>query len=83
MYTVGTNGGNGVVVDPQALLVCDVERLRPAGSEVERLLADSTLMRDLTGWVPSVPLDVGLARTVAWFSEPANLQRYKVDLYNV
>jgi len=27
--------------------------------------------------------DEGLAHTVAWFSEPANLQRYKVDIYNV
>ena len=32
---------------------------------------------------PGVSLDEGLARTVAWFSEPANLRRYKVDLYNV
>jgi NAD dependent epimerase/dehydratase len=71
------------LVDPQALLVCDEERLRPARSEVERLLADCTLMGELTGWAPCVSLDEGLARTVAWFSEPANLQRYKVDIYNV
>ena len=40
-------------------------------------------MAELTGWHPAVTLDEGLARTVAWFSEPANLSRYKVDLYNV
>ncbi len=71
------------LVDPQARLVADEARLRPARSEVERLLADSTLMRELTGWTPGVSLDDGLARTVAWFSEPANLRRYKVDMYNV
>ena len=71
------------LIDPQAQVVCDDERLRPAGSEVERLLADSTLMAELTGWHPAVPLDEGLARTAAWFAEPANLSRYKVDLYNV
>jgi NAD dependent epimerase/dehydratase len=71
------------LVEPQALLVADEERLRPALSEVERLLADSRLMSTLTGWAPSVSLDEGLARTVAWFAEPANLQRYKVDIYNV
>ena len=71
------------LMDPQAQVVCDDERLRPSGSEVERLLADSTLMAELTGWHPAVSLDEGLARTVAWFSEPANLSRYKVDLYNV
>jgi NAD dependent epimerase/dehydratase len=71
------------LMNPQAQVVCDDERLRPSGSEVERLLADSTLMAELTGWHPVVSLDEGLARTVAWFSEPANLSRYKVDLYNV
>jgi NDP-hexose 4,6-dehydratase len=40
-------------------------------------------MCELTGWTPSISLEAGLARTVAWFSEPANLQRYKVDIYNV
>ena len=71
------------LVSPQALLVTDEERLRPPTSEVERLLADNRLMAELTGWTPSVSLEAGLARTVAWFSEPANLQRYKVDIYNV
>ena len=71
------------LVDPQAQLACDEQRLRPPASEVERLLADTTLMRELTGWSPRVTLDEGLARTVAWFTDPANLERYKVDLYNV
>ena len=71
------------LVEPQALLVTDEERLRPTASEVERLLADNRLMSELTGWTPSISLEAGLARTVAWFSEPANLQRYKVDIYNV
>ena len=71
------------LVEPRARLVADEERLRPAASEVERLLADTTLMNELTGWAPGVSLEEGLARTVAWFSEPANLRRYKVDVYNV
>jgi NAD dependent epimerase/dehydratase len=71
------------LVGPQALLVTDEERLRPTASEVERLIADNRLMCELTGWTPSISLEAGLARTVAWFSEPANLQRYKVDIYNV
>ena len=71
------------LVEPQARLVTDEARLRPTGSEVERLLADTTLMRELTGWTPGIPLEEGLARTVAWLSEPENLRRYKVDIYNV
>jgi NAD dependent epimerase/dehydratase len=61
----------------------DPERLRPAGSEVFRLWADNSLMRELTGWSPKVGLREGLSRTVDWFTDPANLSRYKADVYNV
>lgn len=44
----------------------DEERIRPGGSEVERLLSDNTLARELTGWSPQVPLRDGLARTWEW-----------------
>jgi UDP-glucose 4-epimerase len=35
--------------------------------DVNRLCADSTRLRDLTGWTPRVGLDEGLALTVDWF----------------
>lgn len=66
-----------------ANVVTDEERLRPKDSEVERLLADDTLVRELTGWRPAVTLEDGLARTIEWFRDPANLARYKHELYNV
>ncbi len=71
------------IVNPDARIVTDDERLRPADSEVERLLGDATLMRELTSWAPEVSLSEGLERTVEWFREPANLAGYKADLYNV
>jgi nucleoside-diphosphate-sugar epimerase len=40
-------------------------------------------MKALTAWSPQVPLREGLERTVAWFSQPDNLARYKPDAYNV
>jgi len=61
----------------------DNARLRPEKSEVERLWADNTKMRDLTGFVPSMPLRQGLEKTIEWFVEPANLKQYKPDMYNV
>ena len=68
-------------------IVCDAERLRPQGSEVERLWADNALARELCGWTPEFPgvdgLRRGLAETIAWFREPANLARYKSGLYNI
>ena len=66
-----------------AKIVSDDARIRPTGSEVERLWCDNTLLRDLTGFEPSFSLREGLKRTIDWFRKPENLVRYKVNLYNV
>jgi len=71
------------IINPKARIVSDAERVRPADSEVDRLLCDSTLLRTLTGWSPQVTLQEGLERTVSWFREPGNLGRYKPHVYNV
>ena len=42
------------------------QRVRPAGSEVDRLLADVGLAKSLLGWSPAVGLDDGLRRTIEW-----------------
>jgi len=44
----------------------DDARVRPAASEVMRLVADSTLARTLLGWKPAVGLEEGLSRTIEW-----------------
>lgn len=62
--------------------VTDPERIRPSASEVRRLCGDSTLMRQLTGWSPRYNLREGLAKTIEWFTNPANLALYKPDIYN-
>ena len=63
------------------------ERLRPQGSEVERLWADNTRARELLGWMPQFDgregLKRGLAATAAWFRDPVNIARYKADRYNI
>ena len=53
----------------------ETERKRPPQSEVERLLADHTRAREWLGWEPSVSLEDGLARTVAWIKEHPELYR--------
>ena len=62
-----------------------IARVLPEASEVERLWADSSLMRSLTGWTPEYGEGEGFRRglreTIDWFSEPANLARYKTDRY--
>ena len=56
-------------------------RVRPPASEVERLVADATLARDLAGWSPDHAFEDGLARTVAWID--SNLQRFRPAEYHV
>lgn len=62
-------------------------RLRPEKSEVDRLWADNSKARNLTGWEPAYGgmegFKRGLAETVAWFTQPENLRNYKADIYNV
>ena len=62
--------------------VVDPERLRPAKSEVRRLCGDNSLITSLTDWRPRYTLEDGLNETIAWFTDPANLARYKSDIYN-
>ena len=53
----------------------DADRLRPAGSEVQRLLCDPSLTTARTGWLPTVDLVTGLERTIEWLREHAELHR--------
>lgn len=64
-------------------IVMDDERIRPADSEVERLLCDNRLMQSLTGWSPSLTLEEGLHKTIDWFQNDADLSIYKPEIYNV
>lgn len=59
----------------------DPQRLRPANSEVDRLVCDNTLARELLGWTPRVSLEEGLLRTIEWMRE--NIGRYRVHEYAV
>jgi NAD dependent epimerase/dehydratase len=53
----------------QRPVVQDPKRMRPAGSEVRALLADSRRLNEDTGWRPRIDLREGLERTVAWWRE--------------
>jgi len=74
-----------VGVEPQVSI--DPKRVRPAGSEVERLWADNSRAKELLGWEPAYGgLDGfrrGLRETISWFTDPDNLKLYKAGKYNV
>ncbi|MBI3320932.1 MAG: SDR family NAD(P)-dependent oxidoreductase [Candidatus Omnitrophica bacterium] len=67
------------LVDKPITIEIDDERLRPASSEVERLVADATLAGTLLGWEPSVPLEEGLGMTIEWIRE--HLDGYRPGVY--
>jgi NAD dependent epimerase/dehydratase len=71
------------IIGTETTVVCDLQRVRPPKSEVQHLRCDNSKLKNACGFVPTVSLRDGLARTVRWFSEPENLRRYKRDLYNV
>ncbi|MDE6741680.1 MAG: NAD-dependent 4,6-dehydratase LegB [Muribaculaceae bacterium] len=71
------------LMDADVEWVTDPQRLRPGGSEVFRLLGDNSLITSLTDWRPRHTLENGLNKTVRWFSDPANLSKYKTGIYNV
>jgi NAD dependent epimerase/dehydratase len=57
------------------------DRVRPSGSEVERLCADNRVASELTGWRPEVSLREGLENTLAWMRH--NLDHYQPEAYAV
>ena len=61
------------ITGSRAQIVTDESRLRPTGSEVERLLCDSTRAREWAGWTPEVSLEDGLRRTSDWVREHLEL----------
>jgi nucleoside-diphosphate-sugar epimerase len=65
----------------EARVVTDQDRLRPAGSEVERLLCDNTRAREWAGWKPEVDLEDGLRRTAEWIE--ANPPAGKASAYAI
>ncbi len=68
-------------INPEAKIICDEQRLRPKKSEVERLLGANEKIKRLTDWEPRYTFEEGLAETIKWLRD--NLDRYKVDIYNV
>jgi dTDP-glucose 4,6-dehydratase len=68
-------------IAPEAKIVCDEIRVRPEKSEVERLLGSNEKIKALTAWRPQYTLEEGLKETIGFFRD--NLDKYKVDIYNL
>ncbi len=68
-------------------IITDADRVRPAGSEVERLFAGTEKAQRLFNWSPEFAgregFLRGLAETANWFQEEKNLKQYKTSVYNI
>lgn len=75
------------IIGSKVEIETDDARVRPSASEVERLLADTSKAQRLFAWQPryggKAGFRQGLTETIDWLREPANLARYKTELYNI
>jgi NAD dependent epimerase/dehydratase len=69
------------LTDREIPVMTTEDRLRPAASEVHRLIADRSKAKALLDWEPAIDFDEGLRRTIEWFD--GFLSTYKPALYNV
>jgi dTDP-glucose 4,6-dehydratase len=67
----------GEIVGRELRVEGDEQRMRPAKSEVSRLLSDSSKAARLAGWRAETSLEAGLRRTASWISEHIDLYRPK------
>jgi len=90
--TVNTGSGRGVTigelaeviikqVNPEARILCEEKRVRPAKSEVMELICDNRRVQKLAGWRPTYTLEEGLSLTIDWMRE--HIPAYKTALYTV
>jgi NAD dependent epimerase/dehydratase len=61
--------------------VSEKTRLRPDKSEVDRLLCDNRKIKELVSYSPAYSLEQGLTETAKWIEN--NLDKFKVDIYNI
>lgn len=62
-------------------IVTEDSRIRPGQSEVWSLRADTTRLKEATGWQPRYSYQAGLEQTIHWIRE--NMQQYKVGSYSI
>lgn len=62
-------------------LISDNIRVRPAKSEVNRLICDNSKLKEFTKWNLKYSLDDGLLKTIDWIK--SNLHLFKENIYNV
>lgn len=71
----------GQLLGKKLTVETDRERIRPASSEVMRLVSDNRKAKELMDWEPAVSLEDGLTQTIRFIER--NLDAFKGDIYAV
>jgi len=71
------------LINPQARIVQEEQRIRPSKSEVFRLYGSNEKIMKLTDWKQQYSFDQAIKETIEWFSNSENLKQYKHDIYNI
>ena len=69
------------IINPNAKIICDEQRMRPDKSEVNRLLGSNEKIKKLTNWKQQYSFEQGIEETIEWFRR--NHKLYKSDIYNI
>ena len=71
------------LINPEAKIVIDPQRIRPEKSEVNRLFGSNQKIKALTNWTQKYSFEDGLKETIDWFGKKENLSKYKAGIYNL
>jgi NAD dependent epimerase/dehydratase len=67
--------------DSSAEIQLDDQRVRPGKSEIDQLVCDNSLARDILGWESRYSFRSGLGETIDWIKSNGNC--FKPDIYNL
>tara|TARA_B100000579_G_C22816636_1_gene848236 strand:+ start:137 stop:1138 length:1002 start_codon:yes stop_codon:yes gene_type:complete len=75
------------LMNKDVLISLDKKRVRPELSEVDRLVCQNKKAKKFLNWKPkysgSKGLELGLKKTISWYTDPENLKKFKSSIYNI
>jgi len=70
-------------INPEAIIVSNDNRARPANSEVERLCGSNMKLTEHTEWKQQYSFEKGLADTIDWYKNSSDAKEIKVNQYTI
>ena len=71
------------ILNKKYKIILERKRIRPVKSEVSRLRCNNTKIKKLTKWKPRYSFEQGLRILIKWLSKDHNLNKFKINKYNI